>query len=254
MALTIAAGDRHRLGSMFGAARQPRAVIECVLEGHLGRAWADDANDPGVACLELGCYAIFGGSADCATAVDLVQRVVPPRELLCPETGGWEELLARAHGGRLQPRPMEIFRTGRLDLDRLRSAAGKRPDGFEIRDIDAGLAGKLGSELEPHGMQVFETTEDFATRGLGVCALHDEALVCAATSYAVSSSGVELAIATRLDVRRRGLAECVAATFMVRCLERGLTPHWSAGNPVSKRLARRLGYRPGCRCNVLYLG
>ena len=32
-----------------------------------------------------------------------------------------------------------------------------------------------------------------------------------------------------------------------------VTPHWNAANPVSKRLAERLGYRPDGTCEVLYL-
>jgi predicted GNAT family acetyltransferase len=36
-------------------------------------------------------------------------------------------------------------------------------------------------------------------------------------------------------------------------LARNLAPGWSASNPVSKRLAERLGYRPIRECEVLFL-
>jgi hypothetical protein len=39
---------------------------------------------------------------------------------------------------------------------------------------------------------------------------------------------------------------------MAFCLEAGLTPCWNASNPVSQRLAARLGYEPAGTCEVLY--
>jgi predicted GNAT family acetyltransferase len=61
-----------------------------------------------------------------------------------------------------------------------------------------------------------------------------------------------VAIATRPAFRGRGLAAATAARLLRECLERGLTPRWSASNPVSQRLAVRLGYRPAGVCEVLY--
>lgn len=57
----------------------------------------------------------------------------------------------------------------------------------------------------------------------------------------------------RLAFRGRGLAAVAAAALIRECLRLGLEPSWSASNPVSKRLALRLGYRPGRQCEVLYL-
>jgi hypothetical protein len=37
-----------------------------------------------------------------------------------------------------------------------------------------------------------------------------------------------------------------------KCLEAGLRPEWSASNPVSKRLALDLGYRPAALCDVFF--
>jgi hypothetical protein len=40
--------------------------------------------------------------------------------------------------------------------------------------------------------------------------------------------------------------------MILECLRRGLLPEWSASNPVSKRLARSLGYRPDVLCDIVY--
>ena len=65
---------------------------------------------------------------------------------------------------------------------------------------------------------------------------------------------IELAIGTHPGHRRRGLARAVAAMLMRACLERGLTPHWNAANPVSQRLAVSLGYEPAGICEILLAG
>jgi hypothetical protein len=43
----------------------------------------------------------------------------------------------------------------------------------------------------------------------------------------------------------------VASALLRAALARDLVPCWSASNPVSKRLATRLGYRPDGDCEVL---
>jgi len=83
-----------------------------------------------------------------------------------------------------------------------------------VRALDAALTRQLDAELEPHALQVFPTSRP-AFRGLG-------------------------------------LATATAARLLRQCLDAGLTPRWSASNPVSQRLAVRLGYRPAGVCEVLY--
>jgi hypothetical protein len=127
------------------------------------------------------------------------------------------------------------------------------PAGFDLQPFDSGLTSQLDRDLEPHALQVFESAQDFLDRGLGVGAVHDGQLACAATSYTRSSRSVEVAIATREAFRGRGLAAATAARFLRDSLTQGLAPCWSASNPVSQRLAVRLGYRPAGVCEVLYL-
>ena len=53
---------------------------------------------------------------------------------------------------------------------------------------------------------------------------------------------MEVAIATAPDHRGRGLAACAAAALVQEALVREHVPHWNAFNPVSQRLAERLGF------------
>ncbi len=117
----------------------------------------------------------------------------------------------------------------------------------------AELAAQLDAELEPHGLQAFSSAAALVEAGLGFGIMAGDRLASAATSYTRSSHYLEVAIATRVAFRGRGLAAIAAAALLCECLRHGLEPCWSASNPVSKRLAARLGYRPAGVCEVFFL-
>jgi GNAT superfamily N-acetyltransferase len=230
-----------------------RAVTDAVLEGRLGAAVADRAAGPRVARLDIGCYSIFGGDPALPASRELVRTVASPRELLFPDCDAWRARLREVLGTGLSERPMRAFDAAGLDPERLRALAREVPPDFELHEIDPGIAARLGPEHEPHAMQVFDSPQAFARSGIGFCALHSGEIACVASSYAVCSARIELAIATHPTYRRRGLARVVASRLMAECLTRGIVPQWNAGNPVSQHLAVSLGYRPAGICEILYL-
>lgn len=239
---------RSPASALFDGYSTLPAVVEAVLEGRQGTA----AIDGGAARLTLGCYELFAGDPRSAGARRLVATAPRPRELVYGNDAGWRTLIAEVHAGRVTDRPMTEFDAGGLDPDVLARAAAP-PDGFVVERLDVAIATQLDEELEPHALQVFASATDFAARGVGFGALREGRLVAASTSYTLSSRRVEIAVATRVAFRGRGLAATVAAALLAHCLRHGLTPAWSASNPVSKRLAQRLGFRPAGTCEVLYL-
>jgi RimJ/RimL family protein N-acetyltransferase len=250
--LRIVAAERGVLAPLFDGVPRPRTVVDSVLEGWLGTADADDAEHPTAARLEIGCYSILGGDPASPAAQNLVRAVSAPRELIFPDDDAWRALLHSVHP-QATDRPMQAYATDRLTLSRLVEIASRVADGFSIKRMDAAAAAQLGVDLEPHALQTFADPAAFAAGGIGFCANRGPTVACTATSYAVASGRIELAIATAPAFRRRGLAATVAASLMVHCLARGIVPHWNAGNPVSQRLAERLGYRPAGTVEVLYL-
>lgn len=245
--------NMNALETLFDGHRTLRAVIDCVLEGRLGRISSDSTRTPTVARLDLGCYAIFGGDPSRAESVSLVREVPAPRELLIPDAQAWRDLLVAIHRRRLTDRPMRTYATHGLKSARLRDQACILPAGFSLERMHVDAARQLDDSLVPHGMQVFPSPEALVEQGIGFIVLHDGVVAAQATSYALSSCKVEVAIATREAFRGRGLARAVGARMLLHCLEQGLEPEWSASNPVSKRLAVALGYRPGPLCDVFYL-
>ena len=244
MSALAALFERHRL----------RAVVDAAVEGRLGSVTSDHPERPSVARLSLGCYAIVGGDPGHGSARELLEAVEPPREIVYGNDAAWRRLVLEVHGARVSDRPMRLFDASRLDRSTLARLASTCPPEYRLTRMDASHACQLDRELEPHALQVFGGPEHFAREGFGYgIVTPDGTLACAATSYTVSSRHMEVAIATRVAHRGHGLAAIAAAALMVHSLDAGLEPAWSASNPVSKRLAERLGYVPADECEVLLL-
>ena len=235
--------------SLFAGFRPLSAVVEAVLEGRLGTATTAGA----VARLRIGCYEIFGGDPSSPSARALVAEAARPRELVYGNHPGWRRLILEVHGDEVYDRPMRDYDPSGIDRASLPGFEATLPPGFRLQPLDMDLLRQLDADVEPHALQVFESAEAFLDQGLGCAAVHDGRLACAATSYTRSARSVEVAIATRSAFRGRGLAAATAARFLGQCLAEGLVPRWTASNPVSQRLAVRLGYRPADVCEVLYL-
>jgi GNAT superfamily N-acetyltransferase len=175
-----------------------------------------------------------------------------PRELVYGNDAAWRRLILDVHGDHVHDRPMLDYDPTGIDRASLLALEAGLPPGFDLRALDEPLTRQLDADLEPHALQVFPGPRDFLEHGLGFGAVHDGRLACAATSYTRSSRSIEVAIASRPAFRGRGLAAATAARLLRQCLVEGLAPRWSASNPVSQRLAVRLGYRPAGVCEVLY--
>jgi hypothetical protein len=236
--------------SFFSGRVELGAVVEAVVEGRLGRATVAG----GAARLSVGCYEIFGGDASSPEARDLVAGAARPRELVYGNDVAWRRLILDVHGDGVADRPMRDFDPSGIEAATLVRLETGLPEGFDLRPLDADLAGQLDPDLEPHALQVFASPRAFLEQGLGYGAVADGRLACAATSYTRSSRLVEVAISTRAAFRGRGLAAATASRLVRRCLADALVPRWTASNPVSQRLAVRLGFRPAGVCEVLYRG
>ena len=103
---TVASRKRSPIRRLYVHESRLRAVIDCVLEGHLGDALTDDPVHPRVACLRLGCYAIFAGDPSDADARDLLRDIPSPLELILPRSREWNLLARSVHGESLAERPM----------------------------------------------------------------------------------------------------------------------------------------------------
>ncbi len=216
--------------------------MDSILEGALGQGWADSAARPQVAELEFAGVHFFGGDPRHPLAPALVARL-PADSALPAGPPAWRNLLTRVHGPRLITLAVYDLDGRALDPAHLRRLAAAVPAGFRVERMGLEQARRVEADLQTEDhVHFFGSPEYFMACGIGFCALSGERIVCAASSGAVCSRGIEVQINTHPDFQHRGLATAVSAALLAHCLERGLDPHWSTRNPISLRLAKKLGY------------
>ncbi|HOK42993.1 MAG TPA: GNAT family N-acetyltransferase [Thermoclostridium caenicola] len=230
--------------------KMEHAMIQACLQGHMGHAWADDAQNPTCGKIMVGDIAFLAGRPINPAARELV-LVVPSRYrsgemYLVPETPEWDHLIENLFKGRCYRFQRYAFHheADGFDREKLAGLMASLPEGYAIEPIDARWYGEIIKHAWSRDLcSQFASSEDYAKRGLGFCVIHNGQVVAGASSYALYDDGIEIQIDTREDHQRKGLAAACAAALILECLKRGLFPHWDAANMASVKLAEKLGYR-----------
>lgn len=233
------------------------AVTSCLEGRNSSRAWADDAEHPTAAIVQLGgfrkggCgFSFIAGDVNSPCAKELILAWPEDFEgkgtLLVPENEKWSALIREV----LEERYNEEIRfatsktEAHFDKKQLSEFASAVPDGYETRFIDRelfSLAEKCSWAVESVGN--FRSFDEFENNNaLGVAALHKGEIVCMTSSFSAYSTGIEIEIDTRDDHRRKGLARACVSRLILECLERGLYPSWDAATKISLSIAESLGY------------
>ncbi|NCC31782.1 MAG: GNAT family N-acetyltransferase [Chloroflexia bacterium] len=246
MLVQITATDRHVLTSLFAGYRYDRVLIESVLEGHAGMAYADSAHRPTVVRLDTGAFTLLGGDPTAVGTKALLD--VAPIQYVTPQNAAWQRLLQHEFGPRITVLPFTDFAARTLEPAYLARLSANIASDVELLPIDQVLAKQLLIDLDnDYFFENFHSLNDFLARGMGFCIVHDGMIVSAATSMARSNRAIDIEIKTVSAFRRRGLGTATGARLVLECLERGIEPRWLAANAVSEALALRLGYVRGER-------
>ena len=235
---------RSRLVTLFAAHRRDRALIDCVLEGHIGQAFADDLTTPTVARLDCGPFAALAGDPASPPARDLVRCA--PIDWVTPETDAWRDVLEAEFAGRIRRIRFVELSAEELDPGQLDTLAQALPPGFTVARIDAELAEALIRDLGKRWLlDSYASMDDFLARGIGYVVLCEGRVVASAASAVSSSRAIDIDIEVTPAHRRKGLGAAVGAALALECLRRDIEPLWLASNGVSVHLAEKLGYRVG---------
>jgi GNAT superfamily N-acetyltransferase len=227
--------------TLFAPHRRDRAIIDCVLEGYVGQAFADNLAAPTVARLDCGPFAALGGDPDLPAARELLRYA--PIDWVTPETDAWRAFLEAEFAGRIRRIRFVEFSAEGLDPGQLDELAQALPPNFTVARIDAELAEALIRDLGKRWLlDSYASMHDFLARGIGYVVLHDGRVVGSAASAVSSSRAMDIDIEVAPTHRRKGLGAAVSAALALECVQRGIAPLWLASNDISVRLARKLGY------------
>jgi len=232
--LKLARAFRHNWRVDYG--------IDCVVEGQMGRALADDARHPTAFCINVGPFWYFAGDAGSPGGRALL-RDWPAYDLLMPSPPAWIVAAQVTFQDRLLSFPRYNFSPDPLSETHLVSLLDDSPYRDQVVPLETAQVARLAAQPEPYlEIEAFDSPADFCTRGVGFVALDGERVMGVAYSSLVCSRGIEVSIYVQERDRRRGVATALASRLLLHCQRHGMRPNWDAANPESCKLALKLGY------------
>jgi hypothetical protein len=190
---TVPSEARSSLVRLFAAHRRDRALIDCVLEGHVGQAFADKLALPSAARLDCGPFAALGGDPASPSARDLVRHA--PIDWITPETDAWRAFLEAEFAGRIRRIRFAELSAAGLDAGQLEARSRALPRGYELARLNAELAEALIRDLGKQWLlDSYASMDDFLNRGIGYVVLHEGQVVASAASAVSSSRAIDIDI------------------------------------------------------------
>jgi RimJ/RimL family protein N-acetyltransferase len=238
--------SRAVLRPLFEGFTGLHGVIDSVIEGVLGEAYADDPGYPRVGriCLDFNAIA---GDPEAPAAAELLASLPAGEHVVVPEA--WENLLVEVRGDGLQPYDRFLYRApGEWDRGRLAAVRRAIPEGLSLEPITEESVAEF-AKLADSLVYNFDTYDDFLSRGVGfgIRARAGGEFIAGCSSFAISSRSLEIEIQTHAAYQRRGLALVTGSRMIEYCIEKGLEACWDAAHEGSARLAERLGFVAGQR-------
>lgn len=240
--LALNKSNRLKLARAFQPNKRVDYAIDCVVEGQMGQAFADDLSQPTAFGIVVGPFCYFAGDVHSPDAQTLIQDLLADR-LLMPSLPEWIESAQKVFQNRLESFPRYSFSPEQLSETHLASLFNNFPHHDRIVPLDAALTTQITAEPENYlEIEAFDSPEDFADRGLGFAALDGERVMGVAYSSLVCSRGIEVSIFVKERYRERGVATALASRLLLACHHQGMRPNWDAANPESCKLALKLGF------------
>lgn len=233
---------RRKLVSMFEDFNN--VILLSYLQGHMGRAWVNDLENPTVAQVTVGIFTFYTGDPNVKETEELL-RNIPEKMLVIVNSEEWKKRLEAFYERKIDKFLRYKFKRNSefFNRSKLQSFISTLPKGYELRRIDEHIANNSTlHKLSEDFTSQFQSVEDYLNRGIGYSILYNGEVICGASSYSIYDEGIEIEVATNLNHRRKGLATVVSAALILDCLEKGKYPNWDAANTTSAKLAEKLGY------------
>jgi RimJ/RimL family protein N-acetyltransferase len=234
--IELFADDRKILTRLFAACPGLRGCITAVLAGEMGAVFVDKPDDPKIAYMQAGAFAIFAGQPSRFYAE---QKITGP--LFIVSNRAWVDIFKQIHGDSLKSFQRVAFAVGAWKLDELRTLSQNIADGFVISRVSDDDVVPFAA-LDPDLVSNFADHATFLRKGIGFCVKYGSQIVAGCSSYLIGGGALEIEIITHPDFRRQGLSTAVAATMVEHCLLHDIEPCWDAANKPSVGLAKKLGF------------
>lgn len=225
------------------------SIILTCLQGHMGRAWTDDLENPSTALLQVGDFCFVLGKDSSRKTDRLVEKILELTKLslafVVVNDTSLEPLFEKHYKENFKKIQRYAIkkRQEEFDLTRLRAIVEQLPKEYELHSMEGKwIEESLKEDWSSDFIVNFLSADDFEQRGIGRIITHQGKLVSGAASYSIYNEGIEIEIDTKEEYRRKGLALVAGAALILACRERGLYPSWDAANMISVHLAERLGY------------
>jgi RimJ/RimL family protein N-acetyltransferase len=250
--LPLTRANRILLARSFKNVPRVDMSIDCVIEGQMGRALADDGERPTAFKIEVGPFFYCAGDARGAGGQALIASTVP-YTLFMPSAPGWIETAKQTFGERLIGFERYSFSAERVSAEQLQRLCRESVLNDDVRRMDEAFAARCWGQDHLVDLSAYESAADFVERGIGFYIERHGSIAGVAYASLVCSRGIEVSIFVAEEQRRQGIATLLASRLLLWCDEHHAEANWDAANPESCRLAEKLGYVPKGSYRAHYL-
>lgn len=212
------------------------------------KGFVDDLENPDIVmflCQQWACY--LAGNYKAENLNDFLVKI-PENTFIYVPSQEWEISL-NTQERYFEYIPRTELSAKNLSLQSIRRLINSLPKGFKMKRVDVEVAKQiLTQNFSDHWVGVinfFGSPKKFVEEGVGFCIQEGEKIISIVMGFKASepiTQSIELDIATHLDYRGRGFATAISAKLIEYYLEREIEPHWDAANPLSVKLAQKLGF------------
>src|SRR5499425_2560016 len=133
MLIELDSDNRACLRTLFDGYTCLHGVVAAVIEGGMGRVFADAREEPQVALAVLDFHLLAGDPLH--ANAPLLFKLLQPGNVVIAPTPAWRQLVAATYPDALTVCRREAFEAEQFDTDQLRRFSQALPGGFKLRQV-----------------------------------------------------------------------------------------------------------------------
>lgn len=206
-----------------------------VLDGLMGRAYADNIDNPKFAILIVRSYCFMSGNLEKQNLKELIDNKLNGYKII--PSDNLKTAIEELFGDNVnKTERYSLKKDPEFDKERLQDYVGKISKDYNFQKIDKMLAEKIKET------QFINITDNYEKYGIGYCCIYNNEIVGVASSNIFYKDGIEVNIKVKEEHRRKGIATALASQLILECLKQNKKISWDASNLNSVGLAQKLGF------------